>query len=47
LLATYVLETVGTQEYEVKPAAFHERFAETFGEAAATEIDHILDARHA
>jgi adenosine kinase len=47
LLATYVLETVGTQEYEVKPAAFHERFAETFGEAAATEIDHILDARQA
>jgi adenosine kinase len=44
LLATYVLETVGTQEYQVKPAAFHERFAQTFGEAAATEIDHILAA---
>jgi adenosine kinase len=44
LLATYVLETVGPQEYTVKPAAFHERFAETFGDAAAAEIDHLQDA---
>ena len=44
LLATYVLETVGTQEYQVKPAEFHERFAAQFGEAAASEIDHILEA---
>jgi adenosine kinase len=44
LLATYVLETVGPQEYTVKPAGFHERFAETFGDAAAAEIDHLLDA---
>jgi adenosine kinase len=39
LLATYVLETVGTQEYQVKPAEFHDRFARTFGAAAAAEID--------
>jgi len=44
LLATYVLETVGPQEYTVKPIAFHERFAETFGDAAAAEIGHLLDA---
>ena len=44
LLATYVLETVGTQEYQIKPAQFHERFAAQFGEAAASEIDHILEA---
>ncbi len=42
LLATYVLETVGTQEYEVKPADFHDRFSRTFGEVAASEIDPIL-----
>jgi adenosine kinase len=42
LLATYVLETVGTQEYQVKPTAFLERFAETFGEPSAAEIDHLL-----
>jgi adenosine kinase len=44
LLATYALETVGTQEYQVKPAEFHERFADHFGELAASEIDHIVDA---
>jgi adenosine kinase len=47
LLATYVLETVGTQEYQVKPAEFLERFAANFGEAAAAEIDPILDSREA
>jgi adenosine kinase len=44
LMATYVLETVGTQEYQVKPIAFHERFAQTFGESAAAEVDHLLAA---
>jgi adenosine kinase len=44
LMATYVLETVGTQEYQVKPTAFHERFAQTFGESAAAEVDHLLVA---
>src|SRR5450631_4865840 len=42
LMATYVLETIGTQEYQVKPIAFHERFAQTFGESAAAEVDHLL-----
>ena len=44
LLATYVLETVGPQEYEVKPGAFYDRFAETFGDDAAAEIGHLVDA---
>ena len=44
LLATYALETVGTQEYEVKPAAFRERFAAAFGELAASDIEGIADA---
>lgn len=43
LLATYVLETVGPQEYTVNPAMFHERFAETFGDEAAAEIGHLLE----
>jgi adenosine kinase len=38
LLATLVLETVGTQEYEVEPAEFVKRIAESFGDEAATEI---------
>ena len=44
LLATYALETVGTQEYQVKPGEFHERFAAAFGEAAASEIDAHVEA---
>jgi len=44
LLATYVLETVGTQEYQIKPTEFHERFAAQFGEAAASEIDRIVES---
>jgi len=38
LLAAHVLETVGTQEYEVRPDAFVKRFAESYGDAAASEI---------
>jgi adenosine kinase len=38
LLATYVLETVGTQEYAVVPDAFLARFAGTYGDDAATEV---------
>jgi hypothetical protein len=34
---------VGPQEYEVKPAAFYDRFAETFGDVAAGEIGHLVD----
>jgi adenosine kinase len=38
LLATYVLETVGTQEYAVVPEAFLARFAGTYGDDAAAEV---------
>jgi adenosine kinase len=38
LLACYVLETVGTQEYEVKPAEFADRLAESFGDDCAAEV---------
>ena len=38
LLATLVLETVGTQEYAVEPAEFTERLAESYGDDAAAEV---------
>jgi adenosine kinase len=38
LLATLVLETVGTQEYQVKKADFADRLAQSYGEDAAVEI---------
>ncbi|MGE5134333.1 MAG: carbohydrate kinase family protein [Gemmatimonadota bacterium] len=41
LLAVHALETVGTQEYELKPAAAAERLAAAYGQPAADDI-----ARH-
>ena len=38
LIATYVIETLGTQEYRFTPAEFVARFAETYGQTAADEI---------
>jgi adenosine kinase len=38
LLATLVLETVGTQEYEVRPDIFVKRLAESYGDEAADEV---------
>jgi adenosine kinase len=38
LLATLVLETVGTQEYQVKRPDFAERLAQSYGDDAAAEI---------
>ena len=38
LLATYVVETVGTQEYTFEPAAFVARFATAYGTSAAEEV---------
>jgi adenosine kinase len=38
MLATMVLETVGTQEYVVVPDEFAKRVAESYGDAAADEI---------
>ena len=38
LLATYVIETVGTQEYDLAQQHFLRRFAEAYGEPAAAEV---------
>jgi adenosine kinase len=38
LLATLVLETVGTQEYVVKPTDFAERLSESYGDDCAAEV---------
>ena len=38
ILAVHVLETVGTQEYELKPGDLAERLGSAYGEAAAAEI---------
>ena len=42
LLATLVLETVGTQEYTVRPDEFAKRLAESYGDDAADEIGPFL-----
>jgi adenosine kinase len=39
LLATYVIETIGTQEYELARAHFLERMARTYGDDAAAEVE--------
>jgi adenosine kinase len=38
MLATLVIETVGTQEYELRRAGFVERFTKAYGEEAAAEV---------
>jgi adenosine kinase len=42
LLATLVLETVGTQEYEVRPDIFIKRLAESYGEDCAADVRPFL-----
>ncbi|MGB9377406.1 MAG: carbohydrate kinase family protein [Mycobacteriales bacterium] len=44
LVATYVIETIGTQEYQIKPADFLERFELAYGADAAAEIQPHLPA---
>jgi len=39
MLATYVIETVGTQEYEIARGGFLQRFADAYGAAAAAEVE--------
>jgi adenosine kinase len=38
LLAVHALETVGTQEYNLKPGPLADRFAVAYGDAAAAEV---------
>ncbi len=46
MLATYVVETVGTQEYELGRQRFLRRFTDAYGETAAEEVDrHIRTPR--
>jgi adenosine kinase len=42
LLATLVLETVGTQEYELRPDIFVKRLAESYGDDCAAEVRPLL-----
>jgi adenosine kinase len=42
LLATYVIETVGTQEYELGQAHFLERLAKAYGMDAAGDVEPYL-----
>jgi adenosine kinase len=44
LVATHVVETVGTQEYAFTSDGFVSRFAEAYGEAAAAEVRPFLGA---
>jgi adenosine kinase len=44
LLATHVVETVGTQEYTVEAMDFTKRFAEAYGDDAAAEVAEHLPA---
>jgi adenosine kinase len=44
LLAAYVLETVGTQEYQVKGAELADRLAESYGDDCAAEVLPYLPA---
>ena len=45
LLAVYVVEQVGTQEYEISRSAFLDRCAATYGDAAVADFEPHL--RHA
>jgi adenosine kinase len=44
LVAVSALETVGPQEYELKPVQVTSRIAETYGEQAASDIARHLPA---
>ena len=39
MMATLVIETVGTQEYQIDRRAFVERFALAYGAGAAAEVE--------
>jgi len=46
MLATYVIETVGTQEYELGRARFLSRLAEAYGAESAAEVEpHLVCPR--
>lgn len=46
LLATHVIETVGTQEYDIRRGPFLQRLAAAFGDDAAADVEpHVPGAR--
>ena len=46
MLATYVVETIGTQEYELSRSTFLQRFTDAYGEQSAAEVEpHLRIAR--
>ena len=45
MIATYVIETTGTQEYRFTSAEFVKRFSEAYGASAAAEIEQHLPKR--
>jgi adenosine kinase len=38
MLATLVIETLGTQEYQLRRVHFMERFTKAYGDEAAAEV---------
>ncbi|MDQ6714919.1 MAG: carbohydrate kinase family protein [Actinomycetota bacterium] len=46
MLATYVIETVGTQEYQIAQDTFLARVADSYGPDAASEIGPVVACRH-
>jgi adenosine kinase len=42
LVATYVIETIGTQEYVIKPDEFAKRLGEAYGDDAAADVQQHL-----
>jgi adenosine kinase len=46
LVAALVLETIGTQEYEIRSDLFIKRLAEAYGDQAAAEVRTYLPAEH-
>ena len=42
LLASYVIETVGTQEYELAQQHFLQRLGRTYGDNAAAEVEGFI-----
>jgi adenosine kinase len=46
MLATYVIETVGTQEYDIAQEKFLQRFSKTYGDEATSEVSaHLKSLR--
>jgi len=45
VIATYVIETTGTQEYRFTSAEFLTRFSQAYGVSAAAEIEQHLATR--